>query len=356
MSIEELRNRQQEQSARWESDRSGAPADFGAPADEYHAATTAAALFDLTDRSHIELTSDDRAMFLHNFCTNDIQQLAPGEGCEAFITSIKGRILGHVLVFATETSLWLESEAGTEEDLVAHLDKYLIVEDVEIHGRSNEVGELLCVGPDAAGPLKDLLGIDVAELAANRSVQADLDGQPVQVRRTCFTGQPEWALVAPVGILPALWNRLTEARCRPAGALALEALRIEAGTPRFGIDISEANIAQEANRTEQAISFTKGCYLGQEPIARLDALGHVNKLLCVLRIASNEVPAAGATVVDQAGKDLGRITSAAVSPESSQVVAMAILKASHAKPKTRVAVRGEDGDALEATVCGAKGD
>ncbi|QDU39471.1 Aminomethyltransferase [Maioricimonas rarisocia] len=350
MSIEDLRKRQQEQSARWESDRSVAPADFGAPAEEYRAATTAAALFDLTVRSHIELTGADRATFLHNFCTNDIKRLAPGQGCEAFITSIKGRILGHVLVFATDTSLWLESDAGTEGELVAHLDKYLIVEDVEIHRRSSEEAELLCVGPEAAGRLNDVLGIDTAAIPADGVTPSEFEEQPVQVRRTSFTGYPEWAVVAPVAILPVLWSRLTEAGLRSAGALAFEALRIQAGMPRVGVDISEENIAQEANRTEEAISFTKGCYLGQEPIARLDALGHVNKLLCVLRIESDQVPAAGATVVDDGGKDLGRITSATVSPESGQVVALGILKASHAKPETAVAVRGEGDAALVARV------
>jgi len=351
VSIDDLRTRQLAQSARWEGERTAAPADFGSPADEYRAATTAAALFDLTGRTHIELTGGDRATFLHNFCSNDIKKLAAGQGCEAFVTNIKGRVLGHVFVFATETSLWLDADPGCGNDLVAHLDKYLIVEDVEIHHRSDELEELLCVGPEAGGLLGELLNIDAAGMPAYGVARAEVDGHPVQIRRTPWTGHPEWALVAPVVALPGLWDQLTGSGCQPAGALAFDALRIEAGTPRYGIDISEDNIAQEANRTERAISFTKGCYLGQEPIARLDALGHVNKLLCVLQVDSDQIPPAGATVMDDAGNEIGRVTSAALSPGAGQAVALAIVKASHAKPETAVSVRGEGDQSHAARVC-----
>lgn len=312
-------------------------------ANEYRGAVTAAAVFDLSDRTQIEITGRDRASFLHNFCTNDIKRLKPGEGCEAFLTNIKGRIVGHILVFAGESSLWLDSVPGSEGAILAQLDRYLISEDAQLNSRTAEYGALYVAGPEAAARLKTALGIDVDSLALDSQLTCDSDGQPVSIRRVPFMLPAGFLLSARRDVLPALSIALTTQGVQPAGAEAFHALRIEAGWPIYGVDITDDNLAQEAGRTRQAISFTKGCYLGQEPIARIDALGHVNRELRGLRLPSGPVPPLGAPVL--AGtppQPIGSITSAALSLADGKPVALALLRSQYTMPGTRVGVQDCD--------------
>ena len=122
-----------------------------------------ARLFDLSDRTQIEITGRDRVKFLHSFCTNDIKKLQPGQGCEAFVTNVNGKVLGHIFVFAERDSLWFESVASSAATLLPHLDRYLITEDVRFADRSAEFAELLLVGPQST-ELLERLGLIVAAL------------------------------------------------------------------------------------------------------------------------------------------------------------------------------------------------
>ena len=307
---------------------------FGDPTAEYVAARDAAAVFDVSDRAQVELTGRDRAKFLHNFCTNDVKALRPGEGCEAFVPNVKGKLLGHVFVFAGADALWVESVAGSSEFLVSHLDRYLISEDVRIRDRTADWGELYLSGAEAAGHL-GRLGVAAETLARNGHVSGELSGTAVSVRRVDWLAVPGFLVAAPRERLAELWTALTAAGVRPAGADASNALRIEAGLPLYGVDMTDENLAQEAARTPRAISFTKGCYLGQEPIARIDALGHVNRELRGLRLAS--VPRRG-DVVTANGQQVGAVTSAAVVPATGESVALAYVRRSAAKPGAEVGV------------------
>lgn len=384
MSDSALREIQQRAGGVFVEEGSQAPlaAHFGDPRAEYAAARGEAALFDLSDRTQVELSGRDRAKFLHNFCTNEIKLLQPGQGCEAFVTNVKGRVLGHVFVFAAPESLWIESVAGAEDALVAHLDRYLIAEDVTIHRRTAECGELFVSGPRAAerlesagvaaagaAPREHKPGLPRASAPATRepglpqaSDPATLDAlpryghakiegleHPLFVRRVDLLGAMGYLLSVPRESLGDLWNRLAGAGISPAGAAAFHALRIEAGMPLYGIDISDDNLAQEVARTKQAISFTKGCYLGQEPIARVDALGHVNRELRGVKLASGPLPSAGDPVVGEDGKQVGHVTSSAVSPADDLPVALAYLRTKFTEPGTVVTVQAQ-GEAVPATV------
>jgi folate-binding protein YgfZ len=327
------------------------PGHFGNPASEYRAATQSAALFDLSDRVSIELRGKDRQPFLHNFCTNDIKRLQPGEGCEAFLTNIKGRVVGHILVFAAKDALWLDSVPGSATFLASHLDKYVITEDVQVRDRTPDMGMLYVAGPDAASRLGPLLRASVAELEPGGCRNGSCAGVDVQARRFDFILTPGFQLVAPRDRLTDLWTGLTAAGIAPAGAAAFEALRIEAGFPHYGVDISEDNIAQEAGRTKRAISFTKGCYLGQEPIARLDAMGHVNRILRGVRLAGGPVPPVQTPVFDETGaQQVGVITSAAMSYVDTVPVALAMLRSQASKPDTQVRVTVMGGQSIEGTI------
>lgn len=311
---------------------------FGDPQQEYQAARRSAALFDLSDRVQIEVTGRDRQPFLHNFCTNDIKRLGPGESCEAFVTNAKGRILAHIFVFVCEDSLWIETAPGQAESLLAHLDRYVITEDVELHDRTDDYGELFLTGPRSISQLSvmDLLA-DFLEIHQHRIVQRN--GHWLAVRRVDLLGQPGVFLSTARTQLAAVWKELVTAGACPGGAVAFHACRIEAGFPLYGLDLTDNNLVQEAARTESAISFTKGCYLGQEPITRIDALGHVNRELRGLRLDSEPIPVSGDVILSDEGREVGVITSSALVPGQDRPIALGLLRSRHAKPGTELRVR-----------------
>ena len=319
-------------------------------AEQYEAATGGAAMFDVSDRALIEVTGSDRAAFLHNFCTNDVKKLRPGEGCEAFVTSEKGRILGHVLLFAEEESLWIDSDPGTESSLLEHFNRYVITEDVEFADRTSSDFRYFVCGSQTPAVLLDAFATAVAETAM--CGRASMNAEQT-ILRAPLAPNGGWLISTPQdGSTIAATMQASGAA--PADRDVLEVLRIEAVWPRYGVDITDANIAQEAGRTAQAISFTKGCYLGQEPIARLDALGHTNRELRGIRLETPGEVAAGATVLDAAGAaDVGKITSVAVHPVTNCPVALAMLKTAANAPQTPVLVETADGERINGVVFGA---
>jgi tRNA-modifying protein YgfZ len=316
------------------------PPHFGNPREEYAAAVGSAAVFDWGNPAQIEITGADRVKFLQGFCTNDVKRLQAGQGCEAFITNVKGRILGHVWLDVGPSSIWLDAGPVAADRLIAHLDRYIINEDVAIADRSQETGAFLVMGPDAAAKVAMVLG-DVARLGALDHTEFEYGCGSVGVCRRDVGKQPACVVRAAQATMPKLWEGLREAGARPAGSAVWSALRIETGLPIYGVDLTEENLAQEAARTASAISFTKGCYLGQEPIARIDAMGHVNRELRSLRIASETVPTAGASVFSDGDGStaVGTVTSAAFSSGSNSAVALAMLRSNAGAPGNQVFVK-----------------
>jgi folate-binding protein YgfZ len=369
MAASPLQERQRSQGAVFpEADRS--PLHFGDPGVEARAARESAALFDLCGWTQIELSGADRKSFLHNFCTNDINALSPGTGCEAFLTNIKGRILGHILVSAGTDELRLVSVPGAAAGILSHLDRYLISEDAELRDLTPETATLSLTGPLASGILSHLFDVRPDDLEMLSRTRASLsrhsteersgrgaEEMEVEIVRVPLAPQPAFLLSVRADSVADLWQLLTDSNATPAGSEVFNALRIAAGFPLCGVDISEENIAQEAGRTRQAISFTKGCYLGQEPIARLDALGHVNRLLCHMRLGPLEpIPTRGTTVLDESGdQEIGSITSTAIDYPAGDVVALAMLKAAFTAADTPVSIRTVDDVLVTGSVTGESG-
>lgn len=304
-------------------------------------------LFDVSTRTQIEVTGRDRVKFLHSFCTNDVKKLQPGQGCEAFVTNVNGKVLGHIFVFAERDALWLESVAGAAAALLSHLDKYLITEDVRFADRSAEFAELLLTGPSST-ELLERLGLSVSSLPRYGHLAHGSDVLPLRcVRRVDWFDSPTWLLSVPVAQRDEVQRTLTQADARHADDDEFQSLRIAAGFPIYGIDITEDNLAQEVGRTELAISFTKGCYLGQEPIARIDAMGHVNRQLCRLELLSGPLPSVGTTILDKPtpdGKPIGTITSSASKRigADDKPLALAYLRSGFAKVGSQVIVDGRE--------------
>ncbi len=303
-------------------------------------------IFPLQSASMLELTGDDRAKFLHNFCTADIKQLAADQGCEAFITNVKGRVLGHVFVYNLGDRLQLISLSPNGQALHDHLDRYVITEDVEIAHVTADYSILLVTGIDAVLQLNDsrLFSNTIpSEPCGLQVYSSKTSEQSPSVYGFQVLSLPSFLVISKQPQAIESWQHLCDTGIFPAGERAFDLLRIEALLPLHGVDIDEGNLAQEVNRTPQAISFTKGCYLGQEPIARIDALGHVNRLLCSLVIegAANGpvIPPRGSKIVDVDGTtELGAITTAECSPMHQSVMALGFIKASHASDGTHVKI------------------
>ncbi len=299
-------------------------------------------------RTHIELIGTDRAKFLHNFCTNDILKLSPGQGCEAFVCNVKGRVIGHVTVFVGESSLWLESVAGTAAPLMAHLDRYLIREDVTITDRSGDVSELLLIGPQVPALLKIVFGdnVTIPEALFDQSQIRSIEDEEVRLSRVDRLGDPTWLLIVPKTAVNALVRQFEAHGATQGDADYAESLRIAAGFPQYGQDITEDHLAQEVGRTARCVSFTKGCYLGQEPIARLDALGHTNRELRRLSLTASGLVAGMKLRDAENTQDIGVITSAAPAPDGNGSVALGYLKSRWLAAGTNVVVVTESGTAV----------
>jgi len=309
-------------------------------------------------RSQIRLTGADRAKFLHNFCTNDIKKLQPGQGCEAFLTTIKGRILGHIFVFAGSDDLVIDTVPGDDVKIRDHLDRYLITEDVQIEVITEQSRCVYLFGWDWPAILQAGLGLEVNALGPFEHVTA----QPfsVTVRRFDVTTAPGFELLIPRDAVESVLSAFQfpdPERPRPVevSAADFEAWRVDAGFPMYGADLSEEHLAQEAARTEKAISFTKGCYLGQEPIARIDALGHVNRELRLVAFDhAAELTTPVKAVLASTNAEVGTLTSVG-RMAGSRTVAIGMLRTT-ATPGATIRVLGNAGEFTGEVVTPATSD
>ncbi len=304
---------------------------FGDPRAEYEALTRGCGVAPWLDRTQIEFTGDDRAAFLHNLCTNNVRVLPPGQGCEAFITNVQGKTIGHGHIFCGAESLVFDTVPGQAAKLLPHFERYHIREKVAFQDRTPDWCELLLAGAGTVDLLRRLAG----NAPDGRLSHADaaLAGQSISLRRTDLCGPQTFLLSGEGPAIEAAWTALCAAGARPCGHEALEMARIEAGTPLFGQDISDKNLPQELARDALAISFTKGCYLGQETVARIDALGHVNQTLCGLKFEGADAPPPGTELTAQ-GKAAAHVTSSAFSPRLGAALALAYVRRGHDAPGT----------------------
>lgn len=304
-----------------------------------HAARTGAVRIDRTDRLRLRIGGPDRARFLHNLTTNDIQKLAAGQGCEAFVTTLQGKTLAFATIHAAPDALWLRTEAASAEGLNPHFAKYSLFDDVQIDDQTGATGELHVLGP-LSDRLQEAVGADLPELGEFGLGTIAIDGQEAILIRESPAGLPGWTCIGPRESIAELGRRLDLLGVPSLPPEVFEALRIEAGTPVSGRDVTPENLPQELDRDARAISFRKGCYLGQETVARLDALGHVNKIWRGLIVDDSVVPAVGATLISAEGKAAGTITSAAFSSALGGPIAAGFVRVKQAPLGARLRLEG----------------
>jgi len=292
--------------------------------DEHAALTSNVGFADVSDRTLLEIEGADRAGFLHNLCTADIKRLATGTGCEAFVTNVQGKILGHGFAWCFPDSLQWDTVSGQTETLIEHFDRFIISEDVQLTDRTGECGQLLISGVGAVATLEEL-GIAPIPDAPLTHHEVEFDGEVCSLRKSTLIGSTCFQLVCPSAQKERLREILLQAGAKACSPAAVEMARVEAGSPLYALDITDQNLPQEVNRDARAISFDKGCYLGQETVARVDALGHVNRKLIGLQFAASSPPSAG-TELTIDGKKVGQVTTLVHSPRLGAPLALAYLR------------------------------
>ena len=303
-------------------------------AEPYAALTRGVGYVDVSDRTQIELTGDDRAILLHNMCTQEIKKLSPGQGAEAFLTDAKGHVLAFVELYVTPDSIVLDTVAGQGSVIMEHFDRYIIREDVQLAERSPDWGQLLIAGEAASDALSTITSDELPQSIWQHGPQQIAD-RDVYVRRPALAGPTSWALVAERADIDALKSALDAAGMVACDTDTLDTVRIENRVPLYGRDITDRNLPQEVDRDATAINFNKGCYIGQETVARLDALGHVNKRLVAIRFDTADVPPAG-TKLRVEDREVGVVTSSTFSPQHGAGLALAYVRYAESKPGSQI--------------------
>jgi len=316
-----------------------------ASAAAYAAARHRAAFVDRSSRGRIVVSGRDRASFLQGLLTNDIAALRAGEGCYAAYLTPQGRMIADMHVYELGDVILMTTTGDVKDALLTRLDQFIFSEDVQLGDVTATFAQWAVVGPEAADVVASLVdGVSAARLSAladHGNVRTATRGQPAIVTRTSDAGLPGFDLVVDAAQSEAVREALVARGVAPLDEAAAETLRIEGGIPVFHRDMDEDTIPLEAGIESRAISFTKGCYVGQEVIVRVLHRGHgrVARKLVGLALDGDRAPEAGAVVIADA-RDIGRVTSSAWSPTLLRPIALAYVHRDFAAPGTRVHVAG----------------
>jgi folate-binding protein YgfZ len=314
-------------------------------ADAYEAAHRRAAWIDRSDRGRIIVTGADRASFLQGLLTNDVAALKTGQGCYAAYLTPQGRMITDLHVYETGEGILATMAGDVKETLLARLDQSIFSEDVELRDVTTTYAQVAIVGPDAAAVTSAVLaeaGQDaLAALPPHGNVRAAYEGMPVIVTRTSDAGVSGFDVFVDAAKSTQLTAAIGGTGAAPLDNATADAIRIEGGVPLFHRDMDEQTIPLEAGLESSAISFTKGCYVGQEVVIRVLHRGHgrVAKKLAGVAFEGNAAPAAGA-IVRAGDREIGHVTSAAYSPALDRPIALAYLHRDFLAPGTRVSVDG----------------
>jgi folate-binding protein YgfZ len=275
----------------------------------------------------VRVAGKDRATFLHNMCTNDIRALAAGGGCEAFFTDVKGKIIAHAFVLASTDEVLLVAVPGVAERLNPHLERYVIREEVQLVDQTAKLAWTLIAGKGSTAAVGRLAGSENLTChAAWSHSQTEIAGTPTRLVRCDLPWSGGFLVACPNTLCEQFRDNLAAAGAPPCADADWQALRVESGWPLEGVDFDGSNFPQEVGRDAQAISFRKGCYLGQETIARIDALGHVNKRLATIRIDSETASLPVGAELRADGQPVGHVTSSAWSPTLNATIGLAMVK------------------------------
>ena len=313
--------------------------------DSYQRARRGAAAVDRSDRGRIVVSGADRAAYLHGLLTNDIAALPPGGGCYAAYLTPQGRMIADLFLYELGDVLLVTMERAVKDDVLARLDQFIFSEDVQLGDVTDTFAQVAIVGPDAAEVVGRLVeGVTASALAAlpeHGNTRAVFDGQPAIVTRVTDTGELGFDVFVDRASADAFSRALSAQDIVVLDVETADALRIEAGVPRFLRDMDGETIPLEAGIEDRAISLTKGCYVGQEVIIRVLHRGHgrVARKLVGLILDGGDVPPAETAIVAQ-DREVGRVTSSTLSPALGKPIALGYVHRDFVTPGTEVSIGG----------------
>jgi folate-binding protein YgfZ len=319
------------------------PDDFGDWTAEYWFANKSVALIDKNYRTYLSFTGPDRVRYLNAILTNNIKDLQPSRGVASLLLNPQGHILAEIEAYNLAQSLFCVSCASIRERLIETLDKFIIMDDVTLTDETRRYATLGLEGPAAAQLVTELTGIDLNGLEALERREVPVDSVPCVVVRRAHGKTVDAEFLIERQHVESLWT-LLQAKTRaagggPVGYSALSALRLEQGVPWFSYDFGEKQIPHEAGLQDSHISYTKGCYTGQEIVERVRSRGQVNRRRVGLDFTGTTVPAAGEALT-VGGKEVGFVTRAAFSPSRSHPIGMGYVRKDSQVPGSELEWRG----------------
>ena len=282
-------------------------------------------MLDVSSRARIRATGEDRQRLLHAVASNSIDNLQPGAGAETFLLNPQGRIQALARVYVDADHVLLETAAEQRQVLLDYLDSYIIMDDVTLADETDATVAWAVEGPSAASLVRDGLGLQITDDAPNAHMA--LDG--LRAFRSTLTGRPGVWIQGPRDRGGEISDRLQSAGVGSATPAEFDAVRVENRVPLFGCDYSDKNIPHETGLL-QYVSFSKGCYVGQEIVERVRSLGQVNRVLSAVRVEGSGLPVSDEIQLD--GKPVGALTSAVVSPRECDVRGFSLLRREATSP------------------------
>jgi aminomethyltransferase len=331
------------------------PTHYGNPQLEYGALHTSASLADISFRGNMIVTGDDRITWLQSIISQDILPLQTGQGRYSTFMDHKGKMLAYFRVFIRPEQVVIEDVGEVGEQTYAALRKFLLYGTKAKMAKGLESqGLLLLSGPKAGEILKEALGVEVESLGSLQSMSFSFGGAEGFIAKTEETGMTDFELFVPLEALPSLWAHLLKTGepegLKPVGRTTRETARIEAGLPRLGPDINDRIVPPEANLEGIAFSLSKGCYPGQEVVARMDTYGSVKRRLVGLVVegAENDLPEVGAKLFSGT-REVGWVSSSTFSPLLQKPIALGIPLRDFTPPGTQLEIETQ-GNKFSASV------
>ncbi len=312
---------------------------FGDGAAEYEAARSSAVLYDSSHMGRLSATGSDVLDLLNRLSTNLVEHIEPGCGVRTVLTDERGRILDHLQIFNMGTWTLLIVGPRNRERVLEWIDKYTIVDDVEIEDITLSTAMFTILGPQARDKLSSLAGTKVDGLDLCQWTDATIKGIEVQVLRTDSAGNPSYEVIARAEDAPALWRAIKDAGIVPIGHEAFEALRIEGCVPGPEAELVDAYNPLEAGLWD-SISFNKGCYIGQEVIARLDTYGKVQRHLVSIGFPEG-IQVERGSKMSYEGREVGSVTSVAQVPGQHGLLALGYVRKEASTIGTKLALAND---------------
>lgn len=302
-----------------------------------------AGLIDLSSRGRILVSGSEAVMFLNGLITNDMKTLAVNSWMPAAFANVQGRLLAAVRIIHRADGFLIDTEDATRETVIKLLDRFTLAGDFHLKDSTDQTAMFSVQGSRAPEIISRVFGEEAANAERQKTVNAQLGDTTVTVIRATHTAEDGFDLFIDANNGAKFRDALVAAGAAPISNETFETLRIEAGVPLYGIDMDENNVVTETNM-DDAVSFTKGCYLGQEIIVRIKHRGHVAKRLTGVVLDDSTPVPRNSKIMSSEGKEIGRVTSSTFSPRQDRAIALGYLKYDYLAAGTEVEVASPESE------------